>query len=107
MSAKDKKADSEENVIATNRKARFEYEIIEKLEVGISLLGSEVKSLRNRDVSIAEAFARPKAKTSRTPRRTPLPERFKRCCRVAWIGRRWQRGTGDGRGGRWRRESSG
>ena len=61
MSAKDKKEASEENVIATNRKARFEYEILEKVEVGIALLGSEVKSLRNRDVSIAEAFARPRA----------------------------------------------
>ena len=61
MSAKEKKsAASEENVIATNRKARFEYEILEKFEAGISLVGSEVKSLRNRDVSIAEAFARPK-----------------------------------------------
>ena len=61
MSAKEKKsAESEENVIATNRKARFEYEILEKFEAGISLLGSEVKSLRNRDVSIAEAFGRPK-----------------------------------------------
>jgi len=61
MSAKEKKsAASEENVIATNRKARFEYELLEKFEAGISLVGSEVKSLRNRDVSIAEAFARPK-----------------------------------------------
>jgi SsrA-binding protein len=61
MSAKEKKsAASEENVIATNRKARFQYEILEKFEAGISLVGSEVKSLRNRDVSIAEAFARPK-----------------------------------------------
>ena len=61
MSAKEKKsAASEQNVIATNRKARFEYEILEKFEAGISLVGSEVKSLRNRDVSIAEAFARPK-----------------------------------------------
>ena len=61
MSAKERKsAASEENVIATNRKARFEYEILEKFEAGLSLVGSEVKSLRNRDVSIAEAFARPK-----------------------------------------------
>ena len=61
MSAKEKKPGaSEENVIATNRKARFEYEIHEKFEAGLSLLGSEVKSLRNRDASIAEAFARPR-----------------------------------------------
>jgi len=61
MSAKEKKsAVSAENIIATNRKAHFEYEILEKFEAGLSLVGSEVKSLRNRDVSIAEAFARPK-----------------------------------------------
>ena len=62
MSAKDKKNDpSEENAIARNRKAHFEYEILEKFEAGIELLGSEVKSLRNRDVSIAEAYAGPRA----------------------------------------------
>ena len=41
-----------------NRKARFEYHILEKLEVGIVLLGSEVKSVRNGQVSLAEGFAR-------------------------------------------------
>ena len=34
-------------LVAENRKARFNYEIEEKLEAGIALLGSEVKSLRN------------------------------------------------------------
>ncbi len=51
---------SEDNTIARNRKAVFEYEILEKFEAGIALVGSEVKSLRNRDVSINEAFARPR-----------------------------------------------
>jgi len=50
----------DESVIARNRKAWLEYEILEKYEAGVVLLGSEVKSLRNRDVSIAEAFARPR-----------------------------------------------
>ncbi|HHT9130067.1 MAG TPA: SsrA-binding protein SmpB [Candidatus Brocadiaceae bacterium] len=44
-------------IIAKNRKAYFEYEIIEKVEVGIVLTGTEVKSIRNRDVSINESFA--------------------------------------------------
>jgi len=62
MSAGRKKGGShDENVIARNKRARFEYEILEKFEAGISLLGSEVKSLRNRDVSINEAFARPRS----------------------------------------------
>ncbi len=44
-------------IIAKNRKAHFEYEIIEKIEAGIVLTGTEVKSIRNRDVSINESFA--------------------------------------------------
>ena len=61
MSAKGKKGDpAEENAIARNRKARFEYEILEKFEAGLHLVGSEVKSLRNRDASINEAYARPR-----------------------------------------------
>ncbi|MGQ3683580.1 MAG: SsrA-binding protein SmpB [Candidatus Loosdrechtia sp.] len=44
-------------IIAKNRKAFFEYEIIEKVEAGIVLTGTEVKSIRNRDVSINESFA--------------------------------------------------
>ncbi len=43
--------------IAENRKARHEYEVEEKIEAGIILLGSEVKSLRNGRVSIAESYA--------------------------------------------------
>jgi len=43
-------------VINKNRKAYFEYEILEKLTAGIQLVGSEVKSIRNGDVSINEAF---------------------------------------------------
>ena len=56
----DKQADDGENTIARNKRARFEYEVLEKYEAGLSLVGSEVKSLRNRDASINEAFARPR-----------------------------------------------
>jgi SsrA-binding protein len=41
-----------------NRRAHHDYEILEKIETGISLLGSEVKSVRNGQVSLAEGFAR-------------------------------------------------
>jgi SsrA-binding protein len=51
---------SGETLIARNKRARFEYEVLDKVEAGICLLGSEVKSLRNGDVSINEAFARPR-----------------------------------------------
>jgi SsrA-binding protein len=44
--------------VATNRKALRDYEILEKLEVGIELFGTEVKSLRNGNVSLDEGFAR-------------------------------------------------
>ncbi len=41
---------------AENRKARFDYEIIEKFEAGIELLGSEVKSVRGGQMSLEGAF---------------------------------------------------
>ncbi len=45
-------------VVARNRKARFNYFIIETLEAGISLVGSEIKSIRNSAISIEEAYIR-------------------------------------------------
>ena len=45
-------------VIADNRKARFNYEILEKLEVGLALQGSEVKSLREGRANLTDGFAR-------------------------------------------------
>ncbi|MEX0935568.1 MAG: SsrA-binding protein SmpB [Gemmatimonadota bacterium] len=45
-------------VIATNRKARHEYEILETWEAGLVLKGPEVKSLRDGKVSFKDAFAR-------------------------------------------------
>ncbi|NEN93881.1 MAG: SsrA-binding protein SmpB [Okeania sp. SIO3H1] len=46
-----------EGVLASNRKARQNYEILETIEAGIVLAGTEVKSIRNRELSIEEAFA--------------------------------------------------
>ena len=48
----------QQQAVATNKRARFDYEILETVEAGLSLLGSEVKSLREREASISEAFAR-------------------------------------------------
>ena len=45
-------------VVASNRKARHEYEIIDTYECGIVLYGSEVKSLRDAQVQMIDAFAR-------------------------------------------------
>jgi SsrA-binding protein len=44
-------------VVAENRKARFNYDIEEKLEAGIVLTGSEVKSLRTGKANIADSYA--------------------------------------------------
>ena len=44
----------------SNRRARFDYELLDTFEAGISLTGSEVKSLRSGQGSIAEAYARVK-----------------------------------------------
>jgi SsrA-binding protein len=47
-----------DRTVCRNRKAGFRYEILEKLECGLALTGSEVKSLRERNASIEEAYAR-------------------------------------------------
>lgn len=44
--------------IATNRKARFKYDVVDKYEAGLALLGSEVKQLRAKHCNIEPAFAR-------------------------------------------------
>lgn len=49
-----------ENVktVATNRKASHEYFLLERFEAGIALHGSEIKSIRAGQISLAEAFVR-------------------------------------------------
>jgi SsrA-binding protein len=43
-------------IVATNRKASHEYFLLERMEAGISLQGSEIKSIRAGQISLAEAF---------------------------------------------------
>jgi SsrA-binding protein len=45
-------------VVATNRKAHHDYNILETYEAGIALLGSEIKSVRDNRVSLGEAYVR-------------------------------------------------
>ena len=45
-------------VVATNRKARHEYEILERFEAGLVLKGPEVKSVRDGKIGFQDAFAR-------------------------------------------------
>lgn len=53
-----KSDDPNTKMISRNRRARHEYEILDQLECGIVLRGSEVKSLRDGKVSLEEAYAR-------------------------------------------------
>ena len=47
-----------DTVAATNRKARYDYSILESFEAGIELKGAEVKSLRTGQASLSDSFAR-------------------------------------------------
>jgi SsrA-binding protein len=51
---------AEEQVVATNRKARHEYFVLETFEAGIVLKGTEVKSLRRGNASLADGYAEPR-----------------------------------------------
>ena len=51
-------ASSNERVISENRKARHNYAVLDSLECGIVLVGSEVKSLREGRISLEEAYGR-------------------------------------------------
>jgi SsrA-binding protein len=47
-----------QKTVATNRKARHEYFILETYEAGLSLMGSEIKSIRAGQISLAESYVR-------------------------------------------------
>jgi SsrA-binding protein len=47
-----------QKVVATNRRARHEYFILETMEAGIALKGTEIKSIRAGQISLAEAYVR-------------------------------------------------
>jgi SsrA-binding protein len=45
-----------EQILESNRKARFDYEILDEMEAGIVLWGSEVKAIRERRISLKESY---------------------------------------------------
>ena len=55
--AKQRKRKAAPGDVATNRQAGYRYELLEKLEAGIQLMGSEVKSLREGRVQLKDAYA--------------------------------------------------
>jgi SsrA-binding protein len=57
-----KKTESGLKMVADNRKAKHRYEILDSVECGMHLMGSEVKSMREGKLSIDEAYIRIKGK---------------------------------------------
>ena len=57
---KSKPADTGFKIVAENRKAKFRYELIDSIECGMMLMGSEVKSMREGKISLDEAYIRVK-----------------------------------------------
>ncbi len=52
-----KKSGAAPGTVASNRQARFRYELVDKYEAGIALLGTEVKSVREGGVTMKDAYA--------------------------------------------------
>jgi SsrA-binding protein len=48
----------EVKTVATNRKARFEYQLLETFEAGLVLKGTEIKSVRRGQISLQESYVR-------------------------------------------------
>lgn len=57
MATKKSSPASNKQIVASNRKARHNYTILDTYEAGIALMGTEVKSLREGQASLADAFA--------------------------------------------------
>ncbi|MCF7523309.1 SsrA-binding protein SmpB [Levilactobacillus brevis] len=55
--AKKKSKKTPDNVLAQNRKARHDYTVLETVEAGIVLTGTEIKSVRERRVNLQDGFA--------------------------------------------------
>ena len=58
--AQEEAASSGRRSVARNRRATYDYDILDRYEAGLVLTGTEIKSLRAGKASIAEAYARPR-----------------------------------------------
>ena len=72
-------------VIATNRRARFDYHVECKVECGIALTGTEVKSLRFGEGSIAESYA--EVRDANDLQRAPRASAASRLFLAAFLGK--------------------
>ena len=50
---------SEPRTLSVNRKARFNYEILETIEAGLALVGTEIKAIREGRANLSDAYAKP------------------------------------------------
>lgn len=50
---------TEAKTVAVNRRARFDYEILETVEAGLALRGTEIKAIREGRANLSQAFAKP------------------------------------------------
>lgn len=48
------------STITVNRRARYDYDILDTVEAGLALTGTEIKSVRGRKVSLSDSYARPR-----------------------------------------------
>jgi len=60
VKGKGKAAPDGVKVVATNRRARFDFQVEETYEAGLALTGSEVKSLRAGNLSLSDSYAQPR-----------------------------------------------
>jgi SsrA-binding protein len=51
-------SETDRQIVCSNRRARHEYDVLDELDCGLVLTGSEVKSIRNHKITIEEAYAR-------------------------------------------------
>jgi len=58
--SRSKEATEGVKVVATNRRARFDFQVEDTYEAGLALTGSEVKSLRGGNLSLSDAYAQPR-----------------------------------------------
>ena len=50
---------SKSRTISTNRKARFNYDILESIEAGLVLMGTEIKAIREGHANLSDSYAKP------------------------------------------------
>ena len=61
MPGKETQRDAPIKIVSENRKARFNYQILETFEAGIVLSGAEIKSIRADGISLSEAYVHPQS----------------------------------------------